>query len=160
MEDRLEDLSEKDLLLRVARELKTIRELVGQGMFALRDAEREIPEKLRRFMNYCHDVHAMKFMYEEVGHQAPDWVMNELQRVDDRYRQIIGEMKSEGGPINKVIREMAKDPTNRWDHTKQLPKPTENVDARQSGAVKDGIDESRTAINEGQPSSGSGVGDS
>lgn len=142
--------SDRDILLRIARELTTIRTLVSQGMVGLRDAESEIPEKLRRFMNYCHDIHAMKFMYEEVGHSAPDWIMRELERVDDRYRQIMKEMKAEGGAINKVIREMAKDPTNRWDHTRLLPKPTETTnDTGTSESQRNGIDESRADVNEG-----------
>lgn len=116
------------LLQRIGRELTTIRTLISQGMVGFRDAESEVPEKLRRFMNYCHDLHAMKFMYEEHGHESPKWVKDELERIDDRYRQIITEMKAEGGPINKVLREMAKDPVNRWDHTRQLPKPTETND--------------------------------
>ena len=37
----------------------------------------------------------------------------------------MGEMKAEGGAINKVIREMASDPNNRWDHTRLLPKTGE-----------------------------------
>lgn len=122
-EINLKDLDTQGLLRRIAQELTTIRVLVGQGMVGLRDAESEVPEKLRRFMNYCHDIHAMKFMYEEVGHSAPDWVMRELERVDDRYRQIMSEMKAEGGAINKVLRTMAEDPENRWDHTRQLPAP-------------------------------------
>ena len=111
------------------KELVTIRMLLGEGMLGLRDAESEVPEKLRRFMNYCHDIHAMKFMYEEVGHAAPDWVMRELERVDDRYRQIMSEMKAEGGAINKVLRTMAEDPENRWDHTRQLPAPKKEESA-------------------------------
>lgn len=142
--------SDRDILIRIARELGTIRTLVSQGMVGLRDAESEIPEKLRRFMNYCHDIHAMKFMYEEVGHAAPDWIMRELERVDDRYRQIMKEMKAEGGAINKVIREMAKDPTNRWDHTKLLPKPTETTnESGTSLGVGNGVNESGTDVNEG-----------
>ena len=134
--------SDRSIQLQIARELVTIRTLLGKALYAIGEAESEVPEKLRRFMNYCHDIHAMKFMYEEVGHQAPNWVMRELERVDDRYRQIMTEMKSEGGPINKVIREMAKDPTNRWDHTKLLPKQTETKDeARPSDDVSGGIDE-------------------
>ena len=124
MTEEVEKPSVEVLLERIARELKTIREGVGKALFAIGEAESEIPEKLRRFMNYTHDIHAMKFMYEEVGHAAPEWIMRELERVDDRYRQIMKEMKAEGGPINKVIREMAADPDNRWDHTKLLPKQT------------------------------------
>ena len=134
--------SDRSIQLQIARELVTIRTLLGKALYAIGEAESEVPEKLRRFMNYCHDIHAMKFMYEEVGHQAPNWVMRELERVDDRYRQIMTEMKSEGGPINKVIREMAKDPTNRWDHTKLLPKQTETTnEARPSDDVSGRVDE-------------------
>jgi hypothetical protein len=138
-EEESDNVSDHVILLRIARELKTIREGIGKALFAIADAESEIPEKLRRFMNYCHDIHAMKFMYEEVGHQAPAYVMHELERVDDRYRQIIGEMKAEGGPINKVMREMAADPLNRWDHTRLLPKQTEpkNEQRNESGTDLD-----------------------
>lgn len=148
-DDDLKSLSQGDLLLRIAQELKLLRQHSTTFIMALRDAESEIPEKLRRFMNYCHDIHAMKFMYEEVGHQAPPWVMRELERVDDRYKQIMTEMKAEGGPINKVIREMSKDPTNRWDHMKQLPKPTEKADATgPSDDIEHGLDESGTSADE------------
>jgi hypothetical protein len=134
--------SDRSIQLRIARELRTIRELLGKALYAISEAESEIPEKLRRFMNYTHDIHAMKYMYEELGHAAPSWVLRELERVDDRYRQIMTEMKSEGGVINKVIREMAKDPENRWDHTKLLGKPKETKDeARPSDDVSGGIDE-------------------
>lgn len=141
-EEESDNVSDHVILLRIARELKTIREGIGRALFAVSDAESEIPEKLRRFMNYTHDVHAMKFMYEEVGHAAPEWIMRELERVDDRYRQIMKEMKAEGGAINKVMREMASDPANRWDHTKLLPKQTETVDeARTSEPQRSGVNE-------------------
>ena len=136
-DEESDNVSDHIILLRIARELKTIRELVGKALFAIGDAESEIPEKLRRFMNYCHDIHAMKFMYEEVGHSAPEWVRRELERVDDRYRQLMKEMKAEGGPINKVMREMAKDPTNRWDHTRLLPKQMETADEQRNESGTD-----------------------
>lgn len=140
-EEELKSDSAIVLLQRIARDITTVKTLVSQGMIGFRDAESEVPEKLRRFMNYCHDLHAMKFMYEEHGHQAPEWVMRELERIDDRYRQIIAEMKAEGGPINKVIREMAKDPANRWDHAKLLPKPMETNDETRQRTNDDGSHE-------------------
>lgn len=143
------------LLQRIARELTTIRLHTTTAIVAIRDAESEIPEKLRRFMNYTHDVHGMKWMYEELGHQAPAWLMQEIQRVDDRYRQMMNEMRAEGGPINKVIREMAKDPENRWEHTKSLPKPKETTnETRPSVNVGDGLDESGADVKGGEPGSG------
>ena len=128
-EDNLKTLSERDLLLRIAQELKMIRQHTTLVISYVRDAEAEIPEKLRRFMNYMHDLHDIKYMYEELGHVVPPHQLREMERCDDRFRQIMEEMNAEGGSINKVRREMASDPNNRWDHTKQLAKPKENGDA-------------------------------
>lgn len=122
-EVNLNDENTEQLLRRIARELGTIRMLVSQGIGALRDAEAEIPEKMRRFMNYFHDVHDIKFVYEESGHAVPDYIARELERLDDRYRQLLNEQNAEGNVFNKVRREMAADKANRWDHTKQLEKP-------------------------------------
>ena len=114
---------------RIARELKTIRELVSKVVFAVSEAESEIPEKLRRFMNYMHDLHDIKYMYEELGHAVPPHHLREMERCDDRFRQIMKEMHQPGGVLDKVRRGMADDPDNRWDHTKLLypPKQEEKV---------------------------------
>ena len=113
----------KDELNRQSRELKTIRELLSSVVFAIRDAESEIPEKMRRFMNYMHDVHDVKYMYEELGHPVPQHLLRELERLDDRYRQLIKELHLDGGTFEKVRREMASDPENRFDHTRLLYPP-------------------------------------
>ena len=89
------------------------------------DAESEVPEKMRRFVMYMHDMHDVKNMYQELGLEVPDYVMREVERCDDRLRQTLKEQHSEGGTFEKVRREMAKDTENRWDHTRQLErKPT------------------------------------
>ena len=104
----------------IAADMKVMRQLLSEGLRYLRDAESEVPESLRRFMNYAHDVHDVKYMYEELGQPVPKHLLDELQRVDDRYRQVLKTLHSEGGPLEKVRREMADDPENRWDHTRQL----------------------------------------
>ncbi len=104
----------------IRRELATIRGLVTRAVFAIGEAESEVPEKMRRFMNYMHDVHDIKFMYEELGHPVPTHVNEELQRLDDRYRQLLKELHTDGGAFEKVRAKMAEDPNNRWDHTRQL----------------------------------------
>lgn len=109
---------------RLAREMVTIRTLASQAVNYLRDAESEVPERVRRFANYMHDVHDIKFMYEEAGHPVPDYLMREIERLDDRYRQVLAELNVEGGAFSKVRREMASDPMNRYDHTRQLAAPT------------------------------------
>lgn len=106
---------------RIARELTTIRQLCSEAVNDMRNAEAEIPEKMRRFMNYMHDAHDVKYMYEELGHAVPQHLLRELERLDDRYRQLLVEMHLDGGTFEKVRREMASDPENRWDHTRLLP---------------------------------------
>ncbi len=117
--------TDRDLIERIARELKDIRELTSFMVNAIRDAESEIPEKMRRFIMYMHDVHDIINLYHENGHPPPQHVLREMERCDDRYRQILDEMHKDGGTFERVRREMAKDPLNRWDHTRQLTKPKE-----------------------------------
>lgn len=105
---------------RIARELKTIRELATVAVTYLRGAESEVPEYMRRFMDYMHDISDVRYMYESLGHQAPGYVKDEAARCDDRLRQLLKKLHSAGEAFEKVRREMAEDPDNRWDHTRQL----------------------------------------
>lgn len=113
-------LTERDLLFRIARELTIIRKLQSELLSFYRNAETEVPESLRRFANYMHDIHDIKYMYEQHGSPVPVWVLDELRRCDDRYRQILKAMNTDGGALEKVRREMAGDPDNLHDHTKAL----------------------------------------
>jgi hypothetical protein len=110
---------------RMGRELKTIREMMTQVITYIRDAESEVPEKIRRFINYMHDLHDVSYMYEEHGHPVPGHILREMERCDDRYRQLLTTLNTDGGAFDKIRREMASDPLNRWDHTRLLTKPKE-----------------------------------
>lgn len=112
---------------RLNREMTTIRELLVKVVKYMVDAESEIPEKMRRFIMYMHDVHDVSYMYEERGHQVPAHILREMERCDDRYRQLLDELHLDGGVFERVRREMANDPLNRWDHTRQLSKPQEKA---------------------------------
>ena len=107
-------------LERISKDMALLRKQMTEAIAYMRAAEAEVPESLRRFMNYMHDVHDVKYMYEELGHPVPQHLKDELERLDDRYRQILKVMHSDGGALEKVRREMADDPDNRWDHTRQL----------------------------------------
>jgi hypothetical protein len=109
---------------RQSRELKDIRTLLSSVVNSIREAESEIPEKMRRFIMYMHDVHDIVNLYHEGGQSPPRHVLAEMERCDDRYRQLLEELHLDGGAFEKVRREMAKDPENRWDHTRLLTKGT------------------------------------
>lgn len=113
-------------LNRLARELVTIRELASKAVNYIAEAQSEIPEKMRRFVTYMHDIHDITYMYEERGHMPPTHLLRELERCDDRFRQLLDELHLDGGAFEKVRREMAADPENRWDHTRLLTKPKES----------------------------------
>src|SRR5271165_5743155 len=113
-------MSDEQDLERIGRELKTIRELVSRVVNFAINAESEIPERMRRFVAYMHDIHDISYMYEERGHQPPSHLLREMERCDDRFRQLLNELHLDGGAFEQVRREMAKDPENRWDHTRLL----------------------------------------
>ncbi len=112
--------TEKDLLLRIAKELGELRRQNTEMLRFMRDAETEVPESLRRFANYFHDVHDIKYMYEEHGMKPPQHILDEIERLDDRYRQILKAHNTDGGAIEKIRREMAADEDNRYNHTREL----------------------------------------
>lgn len=117
-------MAEQDTELnRIARELTTVRRLLTTFVNDTREAEAEVPEKMRRFMNYFHDVRDIRYMHEESGHPVPPWIDREIERLFDRYRQLLEDQNKEGGVFAKVRSEMAADPANRYDHTRLLPKP-------------------------------------
>lgn len=109
-------------LNRQSRELADIRKLLSQVVNYAIEAESEVPEKMRRFIMYMHDVHDIVHLYHENGQQAPRHVTQEMERCDDRFRQLLETLHSDGNTFEKVRREMAEDPTNRWDHTRLLTK--------------------------------------
>jgi|SRR5215831_13972838 len=119
-------------LNRQSRELKVVRENVLKVVNFIHDAESEIPERVRRFMNYMHDVHDIVYMYEQGGQPVPQYVHRELERLHDRYRQILKEMNAQGATFEKIRREMASDPENTYDHTKLLSQWEKDHEARQS----------------------------
>ena len=124
----MEDKPNTDaLLLRIAQELKDIRQLVTKAVNAMHEAEGEIPEKMRRFTSYYHDIVHIKGEYLSLGIPSPPHVDREMERCDDRFRQLLTEQHTDGGAFEKVRRVMAEDPENRWDHTRLLSKPKENL---------------------------------
>lgn len=109
----------------IRRELKTIRELVGKVIFYITEAETEVSEKMRRFTMYMHDLHDITYMYEQRGLPIPKWITQEMERCDDRFRQLLADALAEGGTFAKVRAQMADDKRNKWDHTRLLEKFTE-----------------------------------
>jgi len=101
--------------------LQAIKRDIAEVVVYMKDAESEVPEKMRRFIMYMHDVHDVMNMYTEAGHTVPDYILREAERCDDRYRHLLKDGNTDLGWIERVRRDMTKEKGNRWDHTKLLP---------------------------------------
>lgn len=106
----------------IARDLGELRKMLQTVIYAMNEAESEIPEKMRRFMQYMHAIHDIRNMYIEQGHPAPHYIDRELERLDDRYRQLLEDLNTDTGAFEKVRRDMTTRGGNRWDHTYLLTK--------------------------------------
>ena len=109
----------------IARDIAAIRSLMTATTNAETDAEAEVPEKIRRFAMYMHDVHDFKNFYHEVGQEAPPYIMDELRRCDDRFRHLLDDLNTDQGAFERVRQEMTQRQGNRWDHSRLLPKADE-----------------------------------
>lgn len=117
------DKSAEEYLEQIARDIHVVREQISKYVNAQHEAESEIPEKLRRFVTYWHAMHDVVSMYEERGAVAPDYVKREMERCDDRFRQLLEEAHLDGNAFEQVRRKMAEDPNNKWDHTRLIGAP-------------------------------------
>ena len=111
-------MSEPDYDKRIYEDIHIIKELLGKVVNYMVDAEAEVPEKMRRFIMYMHDMHDVKNLYDEHGLEVPSHVLRECERCDDRLRQLLLKLHTDGGAFEKVRAEMAEDSENRWDHTR------------------------------------------
>lgn len=122
-----------DILLgRIARDIQKLVGLATQFLNAVAEAESEVPEKMRRFAMYMHDIRDILHMYHETGQPPPDYVMAEARRVDDRYRHLLQDLTADDGAFEKVRQEMSQREGNRWDHSRLFPKQ-EKVDETGNG---------------------------
>lgn len=106
----------------IARDIRELLLLVREVVKYMKEAESEVPEKMRRFIMYMHDVHDVAYMYEERGLAVPPHVLREMERCDDRYRHLIDDASIDLGWLERVRSEMTQRQGNRWDHSRLLPK--------------------------------------
>ena len=107
-------------LKQIAADMSIVRQSLGKVLNYIAEAEKEVSEKMRRFIMYFHDLHDIKNFYNEHGVDPPPYIVSEIQRCEDRFRQLLKEAHTDGGTFEKVRREISADPDNKWDHAGQL----------------------------------------
>ena len=106
-----------------ARDMRELLVLAREIVKYMKEAEKEIPEKMRRFMMYFHDVHDIFWLYQQTGRHPPKHVERELERCDDRYRHLLEDLYKGGetdAHFEHIRQEMAKRDGNRHDWSKQI----------------------------------------
>jgi hypothetical protein len=107
-------------LQRIARDMSEIRKMLTDVVRYMRDAESEVPEKIRRFTMYFHDVRDFVDMHRSLGQEPPEHILREIERCSDRFKHLLKDMYTDGGTFEKVRRDMTERGDNRYDHTRLI----------------------------------------
>jgi len=137
----------------LSRDMREILLSLRKVVNYMEEAESEVPEKMRRFIMYMHDVHDVSYMYEERGLPVPQHILREMERCDDRYRHLLEDGLSDLGWIERVRAEMTKRTGNRWDHSRILPK-MEQSNETGNRQQPNGIDEDGASAQGNSPEGG------
>lgn len=138
-EPKPESMSEA-YLKNIARDIQQIKTTLHEVTNYMHDAESEVPEKMRRFIMYFHDVHDIQNLYHVAGIEVPPHVVREVERCADRFRHIVEDLERSGETFEKVRRDMANRPGNRYDHTKLLAKETQGEDNQRTVGAESGAE--------------------
>jgi hypothetical protein len=112
-------------LKNLARDMRQILLEVREVTKYMKDAESEVPEKVRRFIMYFHDVHDMQNLYNELGLVPPKHIRQEIERCADRFKHILEDQYNtdKDGTFERVRQDMTERGGNRYDWKNALAKP-------------------------------------
>ena len=122
-----------EYLKQIARDVFEIRNLFREVTKYMKEAESEVPEKMRRFIMYFNDIHDLRDLYHQSGVEPPAHILREIERCSDRFRHLLEELHSEEGAFEKVRQEMSKREGNRYDYSKILMPPKEPTNETRNG---------------------------
>lgn len=109
----------KELLQALDRNSEML-EKIGHKLDALsgyvEKAESEVPEYIRRFTMFYHDIVHINWRYEEMGLQVPPWIRAEMERSHDRLKHVLEAENNQGGAFHKIRQEMDKMEGNKYTH--------------------------------------------
>ena len=115
-------MSDEIYLKQIARDIFELLKHIREITHYMKEAESEVPEKMRRFIMYFHDVHDLRDLYHQAGIEPPPHILREIERCSDRFRHLVHDLYEDTGAFEKVRQEMSKREGNRYDHTRLLTK--------------------------------------
>lgn len=85
----------------ILKELQSLNAGLRTAITALEKAESEIPEHMRRFMMYMHDLVHVRWAYEEKGIMIPPYIDEAIEYAHDRLRVLIDRENQQGGAFDR-----------------------------------------------------------
>lgn len=117
-------MSDADVYLKdMARDMRELVRHIRDVVRYMKEAESEVPEKMRRFIMYFHDMHDLRDLYHQAGVEPPGHILREIEKCSDRLKHLLDELYTDGGAFEKVRQEMTKKEGNRYDYTQLLGRP-------------------------------------
>ena len=135
-----------EYLKQIARDMRELTLHVREVVKYMKEAESEVPEKMRRFLMYFHDIHDLRDLYHQGGQEPPVYIRREIEKCDDRLRHLLEDAYADGGAFEKIRQEMSKRSGNKYDHTVLLASPTEQSNETGNGKEDDGTQGSLEGI--------------
>jgi hypothetical protein len=96
--------------------LKRIDEKLSAVCVTIIKAEQEVPEYMRRFTMYFHDIVHIQARYEELGLTMPPHLRSEIERASDRMKILLDRENNQGGTFYKIREEMEGAEGNKYKH--------------------------------------------
>ena len=112
-----------------ARDTRELLLLIREVVKYMKEAETEVPEKMRRFIMYFHDMHDLRDLYHQAGVEPPKHILREIEKCDDRLKHLLDDLYNEeqAGAFAKVRAEMTARGGNRYDHSRLIGHSTERT---------------------------------
>jgi hypothetical protein len=131
----MSDTEETVNLKSLSRDMREVTLMLREVVKYMKDAESEIPEKMRRFIMYFHDVHDIWWLYMQTGHNPPEHIKKEIERCADRYKHILDDLYGDQGAFERVRQEMSKRTGNKYDHSRMVSYETGSRNESKRGAA-------------------------
>lgn len=76
-------------------------EPVGNGPDHAEHIDRMVPPKIMRLTQHYHNLIYIRYFWESIGQQPPEWIKGEMQRADTVLRRELLKEEGQGGTLFK-----------------------------------------------------------
>lgn len=75
--------------------------------------DRKVPPKIMRLTQHYHNLIYIRYFWESIGQQPPDWIKDELTRADKALQDELEREKGQGGLLHEELQHEARSRKDR-----------------------------------------------